>query len=311
MRVWGTGWSCALAAAACGLAVLGAADADPPAAIAALGLDPAQARLWSEGLALERSESFIASNQRYEALAAAHPESVFLAWHVARNHWRYGERLPISAKEERRTAFARAFEWAKRSLARDPNCGECVFWTMVSMGRLATTEGAVASARMAAPIAALIDRGIALQPTSRDNEWNSTLANLYYAASAFYRVVPDWPGIGLLIGVRGDKDRALDYIERAIAISPMRVDYHLEHGIVLTCIGVERSNATALERGRRELERARTMPHHLGTDAVDQQNAEILLEKPELACGYQRDGFIDFSGARGAKTEPVGRAGAL
>jgi tetratricopeptide (TPR) repeat protein len=290
------------AAAACALALVGASASDPapPAAIAALGLDPVQARQWSEGLALETRESFLASNQCYEALAAAHPDSVFLAWRVARNHWRYGEHLPLDAKEERRAAFTRSLEWAQRSLAKDASCGECVFWTMVSMARLSTTEGAVASARMAAPMAELIDRGIALQPTSRDNDWNTTLGNLYYAASAFYRVVPDWPGIALLIGVRGDKDRALDYIERAIAISPMRVDYHLERGVLLTCIGVERSDAQVLERGRHELSNARSMPHHLGTDAVDQHNAEILLEKPDLACGYQRDGFIDLSGMRGA-----------
>jgi tetratricopeptide (TPR) repeat protein len=305
MRFWGTA-SARLAAAACALALVGASAPDPapPAAIAALGLDPAQARLWSEGLALETRESFAASNQRYEVLAAAHPDSVFLAWRVARNHWRYGEHLAPEAKEERRAAFTQSLEWAKRALAKDPNCGECVFWTMVSMARLATTNGAVASARMAAPMAELIDRGIALQPTSRDNDWNTTLGNLYFAAAAFYRVVPDWPGVTLLIGVRGDKDRALDYIERAIAISPMRVDYHLERGVVLTCIGTERGDESALERGRRELASARAMTHHLGTDAVDQHNAEILLQQPELACGYQRDGFLDLSGCARPRAAP-------
>jgi hypothetical protein len=304
--------SARLAAAACAIALVGASAADPapPAAIAALGLDPAQARLWNEGLALEKRESFAASNQRYEALAAAHPDSVFLAWRVARNHWRHGEHLPLDAKDERRAAFTRSLEWSQRSLASDPRCGECVFWTMVSMARLATTNGPVASARMAAPMAELIDRGIALAPTSRDNDWNTTLGNLYFAASAFYRVVPDWPGITLLIGVRGDKDRALDYIERAIAISPMRVDYHLEHGVLLTCIGVERGDTEVLERGKRELAGARTMPHHLGTDAVDQHNAEVLLHKPELACGYQRDGFIDLTGVRPEKPGQFQRAGA-
>jgi len=191
-------------------------------------------------------------------------------------------------------------EWAERSLAREPNCGECVLWIVVARGRLATTVGVIESVPMVAPMAGLIDRGIALQPTSRDNEWNTTLGNLYYAASAFYRVAPDWPGVEWLIGTRGDKDRALGYIERAIAISPMRVDYRLEHGVVLTCIGVERGDAVALERGRRELAKARTMAHHLGTDAVDQKNAEILLAKPALACGYSRDGFIDLRGVKRA-----------
>ena len=290
-------------AAACALALGAAPDRsaeDLPAAVTALGLDAAQARMWREGLALERRESFVESNQRYERLAAAHPESAFLAWHVARNHWRYGERLPTDAKDARRAAFERAKEWAERSLARDANCGECVFWTMVSMSRLATTRGVLSSAQMAAPIAALIDRGIALQPTSRDNEWNTTLGNLYFAASAFYRVIPDWPGVEMLIGVRGDRDRALDYIERAIAISPMRLDYHLERGVILTCIGHERSDAAALERGRRELVATRGMPHLLGTDAVDAQNADVLLASPELACGYQRDGFVDLRSAKRA-----------
>jgi tetratricopeptide (TPR) repeat protein len=305
MRVRGSRLTRALLVASACSALAGAADPDPPAAplppaIAALGLDAAQTRLWREGLALETRESFRASNERYEALAAAHPDSAFLLWHVARNQWRYGERLPVDAKDQRRAAFAEAQEWAERALARDPNCGECVFWTVVSMGRLATTQGILTSARVAKPMAILFERGIALQPTSRDNEWNTTLGNLYFAAAAFYRVLPDWPWSEALIGVRGDKDRALDYIDKAIAISPMRIDYHHERGVVLTCIGVERKDASALERGRRELEATRKLPHLLGTDAVDQQSADILIAKPELACGYQRDGFVDLSGLKQA-----------
>jgi tetratricopeptide (TPR) repeat protein len=295
----------ALCAAIAAVALVGAAapdppDADLPAAIAELGLDSAQAALWQKGLALERGESFPDSHQRYEQLAVAHPESAFLAWRIARNHWREGERLPIDAKGDRRAAFTRSLEWAERALARDPDCGECLLWAVVSRGRLATTAGVIGSVSIVAPMAGLLDRGIALQPTSRDNEWNTTLGNLYYAASAFYRVAPEWPGVEWAIGVRGDKDRALGYIERALAISPMRIDYHLEHGVVLTCLGVERKDAAALERGRRELAALRTMPHHLGTDPVDQKNAEILLAKPELACGYSRDGFIDLRGVKRA-----------
>ena len=150
MRSWGSRWARASVAAICAVAFAGAAAPDPPAAdlpaaIAALGLDPEQARLWREGLALEEKESFPASNQRYEQLAAAHPESAFLAWRIARNHWRQGERLAVSAKDDRRTAFARSLEWAERSLARDPDCGECLLWAVVARGRLATTVGRVSN----------------------------------------------------------------------------------------------------------------------------------------------------------------------
>jgi hypothetical protein len=273
---------------------------DFPAAVAALGLDAAQRSLWSEGLALERRESFVESNRRYERLAAARPESAFLAWRVARNHWREGERLPVDAKSERRAAFAQSLAWAERSLAREPDCGECLLWAVVARGRVATTQGVIASVPTVAPMAALIDRGIALQPATRDNEWNTTLGNLYYAASAFYRVAPEGAWVKWVIGTSGDKDRALDYIERAVAISPMRVDYRVELGVILTCIGAARGDAAVLERGRRELIAARKMPHLLGTDAVDQKNAGILLASPDRACGYQRDGFVDLRGAQRA-----------
>lgn len=294
----------AIALAVVSLALAAAAPdrpaADPPAEIAALGLDPAQARQWSEGYALEKRESFLASNLHYEQLVAAHPKSAFLAWHMARNYWREGERLPFEAKDRRRASFTKSLDWAERSLARDPNCGECVLWAIVARGRLATTKGVISSVAMVAPMAGLIERGIALQPTSRDNEWNTTLGNIYFAAASFYRVAPEGPWVKWVIGARGDKDLALDYIERAVAISPMRVDYRLELGVVLTCIGVERGDAAALARGRRELETTRAMPHHLGTDAVDQQHAQILIAKPELACSYSRDGFIDLSGVKQA-----------
>ncbi|HKA15484.1 MAG TPA: hypothetical protein VKH41_10745 [Myxococcota bacterium] len=301
----------AIAGVVVSLAFAAAAATDrpaaPPAPIAALGLDPAQLELWNEGFALETRESFRASNERYEKLAAGHPESAFLAWRIARNYWRDGERLPVGAKEDRHAAFARSLEWADRSLARDPNCGECVLWAIVSRGRLATTMGVVASVSTVAPMAALIERGIALQPTTRDNEWNTTLGNIYYAASGFYRVAPEGVWVKWVIGARGNKDRALDYIERAVAISPMRVDYRLELGAVLTCIGVERGDAAALERGRHELEQTRALPHHLGTDPVDVKHAEILLAKPELACGYSRDGFIDLRGVESARVVTRGR----
>jgi tetratricopeptide (TPR) repeat protein len=282
-----------------------AAESDPalPPQLASLGLDAEEIRLWNEGLALETEERLDEANRRYAKLARAHPSSTFLAWRVARNHWRRGERLPVDAKAERHDAYAAALDWADRALAADPDCGECVFWKMASMGRLATTVGVIESAGMAPEIAALIERGIALHPTYSDNAWNHTLANLYFASSAFYRITPDWVWLGWVLGVRGDKDRALDYIERALAIAPMRVDYTLEHGVLLTCIGVERDDAAALEQGRAELRKVGRMTRILGTDAIDQQNATLLLRLPELACGYSRDGFVDFS--------EVKRAGAL
>ena len=72
MRVRRPGWLRAAAAAVCAASVTGAAAPDVPEAIAALGLDPAQARLWSDGLALERElqQRLFESDDAREGIAA-------------------------------------------------------------------------------------------------------------------------------------------------------------------------------------------------------------------------------------------------
>ena len=259
--------------------------------------DPVLRALWAEGLELERREELLESTRRYEAIAEAVPSSVFIRWRIARNYWRYGERLPMDNKRGRLESFGAAKEWAERSLELDEECGECVLWQLAAMGRLATTGGVIKAARSASRIARLIERGIALRPTHVDNERNATLANLYYAGSAFYRVVPDWLWLRWVIGVRGDNHRALDYIQKAIAISSARVDYQVELGAVLLCIGTDDRDEARIEQGRAVLRRAMEIEDFQSTDSFDREHARIMIEEPKRACGYSRDGWIDLGRA--------------
>lgn len=272
--------------------------AGPPSALGAPEADPRIDRLWNEGIALEAREALLESNLRYEEIAAALPGSSFIRWRVSRNYWRYAERLAADDKRGRLEYFGRADGWAQRALDLDPECGECILWKLASLGRLATTGGVFDSMGMASTIADMIDRGIALEPRHTDGRANVTMANLYYAGSAFYRIVPDWFWVEWLIGVRGDKRRALDYIRKALAISDPRVDYQVELGAVLLCIGHDERDARRLEEGRRALEEAMHTPLFQSTDTLDLDHARTLMAEPERACGYSRDGWIDLSEAK-------------
>lgn len=285
-----------------GLAWAGLAAADPPASLSDHP-DPVVRALWSEGLELERQEQLLESCRRYERIAERLPDSAFIRWRLARNYWRHGERLPVDAKSERMADFEEALRWADASLALDERCGACVLWKLASLGRIATTGGVWQAAGTASRIAELIERGIALRPTDADNPDNVTLANLYYAGAAFYRVVPDWWWLTLAIGVRGDNHRALDYIHKAIAISASRVDYQVELGAVLLCIGTEEHDPARLEEGRRVLRRSLALPDFQSTDRFDREHARILLSEPERACGYSRDGWIDMEDAARKRRE--------
>lgn len=259
--------------------------------------DPRVRALWREGLALEQAGELLESSGRYERIAELLPGSALIRWRLSRNYWRYAERLPLEDKRQRLHFFGLAMRWADQAIRVDDQCGECFFWKAASMGRLATTRGLVQAAGSASTIARLIDRGIELRPTHRDGPRNVTLANLYYAGSAFYRLVPDWWWLKLAIGVRGDRHRALDYIERAIAIGGDRVDYQVELGAVLLCIGSEEQDAARLEQGRAVLRRAAEIQDFQSTDRFDREHAALLLTDPGKACGYSRDGWIDLADA--------------
>ncbi len=257
-------------------------------------------QLWAEGLALERREepqAFLESSRRYERIAERLPESAFIRWRLSRNYWRYGERLPLDDKRQRLHFFELATRWADRGIEVDERCGECFFWKAASLGRLATTRGVVQAAGSASTIAKLLERGIELRPTHVDGPQNHTLGNLYYAASAFYRVVPDWWWLSLVLGVRGDNHRALAYIEKAIEISSQRLDYQVERGAVLLCIGHEEDDAERIEEGRRVLRESLKLQDFQKTDSFDREHARILIDDPSRSCGYSRDGWVDLEEA--------------
>lgn len=266
-----------------------------PEALRSIESYPALRRLWSEGLGLEEREALLESSQRYEALAGALPGSAFIRWRIARNYWRYGERLPLDDKAARLRQFQIADVWADRSLALDRECGPCILWKLAALGRVATSGNVVKAARMAPTIAEMIDQGIALAPKDSDGEQNSTLGNLYYAGAAFYRILPDWFWLDWVIGVHGDKQRALAYIRKALELHESRVDYRVELGAVLLCMGHGQGDARLLEEGRHAMLVALEQEQFQSTDQLDVRHAKVMLEHPELACGYSRDGWIDLS----------------
>jgi hypothetical protein len=248
---------------------------------------------WEKGIALERAERFLASAQQYEQIVSVVPEEEYTYWRIARNYWRHAEALRTDTPDTRLVYFEMATEWADRGLSVNPDCGACMLWKFVSLGRQATTRGLLSAVSDAREMNRLLSRGIELQPAHRDNAGNSTLGNLYYAASVFYRIVPDWWWLRVFVGVQGDKARSVRYARRAVETSPVRVDYRIELGASLLCLGTVERQSEPLAEGATVLRVAMGLPDYLRTDAVDRAHAQVLLGAPEKACGYSRDGFID------------------
>jgi hypothetical protein len=263
----------------------------------------AAAALEREGRERERATPelaialYLEASRRFEALARERPGVAQLYWRSARSLWLAGEKLPLDDKPLRIERFERARELASRGLEVDADCAECMLWKFASMGRLGTTRGTWTALRQTPEMAQLLDRGIALEPRYADGENNSTLGNLHYSSAIFYRILPDWFFMNWLAGVRGDKERALGHARAALALHPSRLDYRIELGSQLLCLGAVREDAARLAEGTRALREALAVPAHTQSDERDQLAARIMLETPAKACGYSGDSWIEVDEA--------------
>jgi hypothetical protein len=167
-----------------------------------------------------------------------------------------------------------------------------MFWLAAALGRIRTTQGVLDSARLAPVIADLLQRAIALHPTHRDSPDDTTLGNLYHYSAAFYRIVPDWFWLSWVLGVRGDKERSVDFSRRAVAISPQRLDYQVELGAGLLCLGTRKGHSDLVREGEDVLRQSQSL-EAFAEASLDATYTQLLLERPDRACSYARDGWID------------------
>jgi hypothetical protein len=258
--------------------------------------DPQTRDLWAEAMRLEAQEDLLASASVYEEVVRKVPDHSVGYWRVSRNYYRYGDELPGTRKDEKIKYLDLGAEWSGRGLEVDPQCGECCLYRFTSLATLAMTRGVWTAVRKAKEMSELLDRGIALRPTQADNAWNTTLGNLYYAASHFYRITPEWLWLRWLIGFQGDRGRALDYARRAQAISPMRIDYNVTLAAALLCVGTESDAPDLVAEGMRVLQAVDTLQDLRGYDAEFRQHARMLAASPESACRYSPEGLIDVKG---------------
>jgi len=249
-------------------------------------------RMWRQGLDLEARGELLESAHIYEGIVRLLPGAAPAYWRIAKNYWRYGDALAEARSEERTVYFRRAEDWAERGIDVDASCGECYLYRAAGMGSQLRSKGRLAAAREVSEIAENLERGIALLEQRPDRAYNPELEELYYAAARLYRSVPDSRLLSWLIGVRGDRRRALDYMRKAYAISGERPEYMAELGADLLCVAREESDQALSAEGVEILQALDRMRLADPKDAVYQRRARSLLAHPEHACD-------DSSGERG------------
>ena len=283
-------------AIACRVPSAGAEEASPAAGreeAKPFASDDARVReLWAEGVRLELEGDLLGSAGAYERIVAVRPTVSEVYWRIARNHFRAGEALSTDDRDGRMHHFELTERWAARGAAIDPECAECFLYQFVGTSGVARTGGTLAAAARVSTMAKLLDHAFALRPGHVDNEWNSELANLYYAGGVFYRSLPDQALFGWVTGARADRQRALGYLREAVAITPTRIDYNLELGALLACLGRTQQRPELVTEGLATLAGIEALAERQARDSFKRRHARIIVAHPDKACDDSREDWV-------------------
>jgi hypothetical protein len=272
-------------------------------------------RIWGEAVNLERSswdidedhesasyDLAIAAASRFETVSEWLDGATMrdiepyrhAYWRTARAYWLAADSLELTERERRREHLSRAIEFTDRGISADPDCAACMLWKFNAMGRRLQIDGLFTSVRSVKTMAKLLDHGIALQPEFHEGERSSTLGNLHYVSAVFYRVLPDWFWLKWIVGVRGDKQRALEHARTALELHESRIDYRIEVGSQLLCLGASKHDPARLAEGREALAAASTLTPRSLDDRKEIAAAHVMIETPKRACSYAGAEWIEI-----------------
>jgi tetratricopeptide (TPR) repeat protein len=242
-----------------------------------------QLELRAESETLETEGDLLGAAALLETALGSAPADAQLHWRIARDLMRHAEQTSALDDAGRAALYDRARTWAKEGRALAPDCAECCLYEFAGTAGLASVRslpGAVVDVREAGQ---LLDQCLANPPHHRDAS-GSEEAALYYGASLYYRLMPDWEVLGWATGQRSDASRAVEFARRAVAIDGEDTRYRLELGAALLCDGSRRHDDAAVEEGQRWLDAAGA-----GTGSDAARARTLRAEPAKRGCELSHD----------------------
>lgn len=265
-----------------------------------IGFDPAKMGDYSDAQLLQQAEFHWAYYEAHESnlvldelLRRDRTNSEYI-WRKARNLYDIGEELPDDDKEGRMKVYEEMIALTQDCMNRDEKAAACVFFYGVGHGRASTTRGLAASLFAADEVEESWLKALEMPSAYTNRRGDSVKIWSLLGLGIFYRMVPDWWIVKLVVGTRGDKEKSIEYLRRGVAEIPNRIDMRKELGVSLICYGAEEDDEDAIKEGREILEKvaAGTWRDYRNVDPIDMRHAkEILQREPDEVCGYSRDGY--------------------
>lgn len=152
-------------------------------------------------------------------------------------------------RDQKASALARLVRQADAALQREPQRADLLTWRAILLSSEAKFEGGFGALDLVKRARADLEKAERLDAAVLDGSVYSSLGSLYAN-------VPSWP-VSF-----GDKDRAADYLRRALAINPDGIDPNYFYGELLAARGDARG-------ARQHFEKALAAPSREGRETAD------------------------------------------
>lgn len=244
---------------------------------------------------------------RQAALAKAQlaPDDVDLLILLLRFNYQIAEAEPKGSKRiDKERWYEDMVEMADHALQLRPDDARGHLARGAARARLGTTRGLVASAMTLPSVEADVRFAAdARQPYASIGGEEIQPCDAYLVLGIIYRLVPEWWIVEAMTGTRGDLDESLRWLERANACAPGRIEPMKELGVARLCYGQRRAAPEVAAAGAALLREVTHLSPSRPTEVADVAHARMILDDPQLACAYSRDGQAEVD--RRALPEPA------
>ena len=173
------------------------------------------------------------------------------------------------------------------------------------VGRSSTNAGIFNTLSKGAVVEGAWLRAVSTKSHYRFPSANTSLGATYYGLGIYYRLVPDSWWLDLFFGIRGDINRSIKYLERALGTKTDQVELYTELAAANFCKYDREDSVAAKEAADRWLAGCLKLTPKDPLNELSQKDCLVLKKDPDLGCGYSRDGQQETDIEQAKKNNPT------
>ncbi|MBT6488939.1 MAG: hypothetical protein HOK97_04200 [Deltaproteobacteria bacterium] len=259
---------------------------------------------WKAELAI-RNQDLMGADKLLRKLRKRYPNNSKIRWLMAKSIFFRTEVMDKDAKKVKGKLLAEGVQWAKECVDMAPKDINCLLHYGTLVGRSSTNEGIFNTLSKGAVVEGAWLGAVSTGEHYRFPSANTSLGATYYGLGIYYRLVPDSWWLDLFFGIRGDIERAIKYLERALGTKADQVELYTELAAANFCKYTREDSETAKEAAHRWISRCEKLKAKDPLNEISKRHCSMLKTDPDLGCGYSRDGQQETDIENAKKNNPT------